>query len=259
VRGFYDSYERETQPKRFWASMVWNGLFAAFFLWIAFMGLRDASKKAVQDRCYNQHGKFSSQDTFDACTQLIEGKARLGYLSRADAFVYRAISEERSNRDQAITDYTQAIRLQPDDGDAYFNRGLLLLNSGRPDDAVPDFSRAHELNAKNIWPLANRGLAYALMEDSSHAEADFRVVEASDKSNPVMLRGRAVLSINSLNMTQAVNYLTASLKSDPDNVWAVRTRAWVYRQLGDDEHADADIMRYERLSGRRAFFKVPSR
>jgi Flp pilus assembly protein TadD len=95
------------------------------------------------------------------------------------------------------------------------------------------------------------------MKDTPRAEADFRVVEASDKSNPVMLRGRAVLSINALNMADAVSYLTASLKSDPDNVWTVRTRAWAYRQLGDDEHADADIKTYERLSGRPAFFNVP--
>lgn len=257
VRGLHNTYQREKQPKRFWASMTWNALLGGFFLWAAFSGLRDGPQQAVQDRCYNQHDKFTSQEAFDACTQLIEGKTPLGYLSKGDAFVYRAISEQRSNRAQAIADYTQAIRLQPDDGDAYFSRGLLLLNSGRPDDAIADFSRAYQLNPKNIWPLANRGLAYALTKDSSRAKTDFRVVEASDKSNPVMLRGRAVLSINSLNMTDAVNYLTASLKSDPDNVWAVRTRAWAFRQLGDDEHADADIKRYERLSGRPAFSNEP--
>jgi hypothetical protein len=36
ARGFYNTYRRETQPKRFWASMTWNGIFGCLCVWLAF-------------------------------------------------------------------------------------------------------------------------------------------------------------------------------------------------------------------------------
>ena len=36
ARGFYYTYQRETQPKRFWTSMAWNGFFGCLCLWVAF-------------------------------------------------------------------------------------------------------------------------------------------------------------------------------------------------------------------------------
>lgn len=258
VRGYADSYERETQPKRYWASMAWNGLLGCGMLWLSLTPLLDMRSDRTVTHCVDEDDQFSLKDSFDACSSLIAGQVRSRHFDAADAYVYRGYDDDRLGaRDRAVADYTQAIRLRPENGEVYGRRGLIYLNSGKFNVAVADFSRALELDPKDRWSLANRGLAYALMRQTSLAEADFQAVEAIDKSNPVMLRGRAVLSINALNMADAVTYLTASMKRDPDNLWAVRTRAWAYRQLGDDEHADADIARYEKLSGRPAFVTVP--
>lgn len=258
-RGLLTTYERETQPKRFWASMAWNVLFGGFLTWLAFAGLRDSAAQVVQERCYNQNNQFTAQQSVDACTRLITGKASSTYLTKGEELHYRALSEEQLNKRQAaLNDYSESIRAEPRRGAAYLNRGLLFLDSGRLDKAVADFSRANQLNPHDVWPLANRGIAYAQMKDAEHAERDFRAVEAKDRANAVVLRGRAVLRVNAGDMAGAVDFLTASLKSDPDNLWALQVRAWAYRQLGDDEHADADIKRYEKLSGRPAFTKIPS-
>lgn len=258
-RGSWDSYRRATEPKRFWASMAWNGLLGGAVLWFSLLGLRDVPSDMTQAHCENDKGQSTVKASFDACTKLIEGKVRPTRISLGDAYEYRGFDDEQLNKGElALADFTQAIRLQPKDDYPYSQRGLLFLATGKLDDAIADLSRAYELNPKDVRSIANRGVAYALMKDTNRAEADFQVVEAIDKSNPVMLRGRAVLSINELNMADAVKYLTASMKRDPDNIWAVRTRAWAYRQLGDDQDADADIARYEKLSGRPAFFTVPS-
>ena len=63
VRGAFSTYERETQPKRFWVSMGWNAVFAGFCLWLAFVMPRDASAQDVQDHCYNQHNELSAQES----------------------------------------------------------------------------------------------------------------------------------------------------------------------------------------------------
>jgi hypothetical protein len=36
ARGFYRTYQRETEPKRFWASMTWNAICGCLCLWLAF-------------------------------------------------------------------------------------------------------------------------------------------------------------------------------------------------------------------------------
>lgn len=42
ARGFYNTYRREQEPKRFWASVTWNALFGCFSLWIAVQMLNEA-------------------------------------------------------------------------------------------------------------------------------------------------------------------------------------------------------------------------
>lgn len=250
ARGFYNTYDRETQPKRFWASMAWNAVFGGFCLWVAFAITRDASAQAVQDRCYNQHSELSDRESFDACTKLIEGRAGLTYLSMGDAYVYRAIANEGlGDRGRALADYTEAIRLKPADGYAFLQRGLIYLDSMRLDQAATDFSRAHEIDPKSPWPLANRGMAYAWENDRARAEADFAAVRAIDPTNIVVLHGEGVLNMNAGNLESAVENFTAALRQDPSDAWSIQMRADAYQQMGEFDRARQDR---EKLTGLRA-------
>jgi tetratricopeptide (TPR) repeat protein len=70
---------------------------------------------------------------------VVEGLAdayfRLGWL-------YQVPME---NNDKAIADYDQALKLEPDDADAYYNRGLAYRNKGDTAHAIADFRRYLEL------------------------------------------------------------------------------------------------------------------
>jgi tetratricopeptide (TPR) repeat protein len=249
ARGFYNTYERETQPKRFWASMTWNAAFGCLFLWMAFTMSRDVSAQAVQDKCYNQHSEFDEKDSFEACTELIEGRERLTYLTMGDAYVYRAIADENlRDRSRALADYTQAIRLRPTDDYAYLHRGLIFLNTMRFDQAVADFSWAHRIDPKSPWPLVDRGMAYAWKDDRARAEADFAAVRAIDPTNIVVLHGEGVLNMNAGNLEGAVVAFTAALRQNPSDAWSVRMRADAYQQMGEFEKAREDRQKLLQLS-----------
>jgi tetratricopeptide (TPR) repeat protein len=249
VRGSFSTYERETQPKRFWASMGWNAIFAGFCLWTAFVTTRDASAQDVQDSCYNQHNELSAQESFEACTELIEGRARLTYLNMADAYDYRAFADERlGNRSRALADYTQAIRFNPRDDYAYLQRGLIFLNSMRLDQATADFTRAHELDPKSPWPLADRGMAYAWKNDRARAEADFAAVRGIDRANIVVLHGEGVLAMNAGNLENAVESFTAALRQEPSDTWSIQMRADAYQQMGEFEKARQDREKLRHIS-----------
>ena len=100
----------------------------------------------------------------------------------------------------------------------------MYLDVQKFDEAISDFSRAHELDPKDAWALANRGLAWAWEKNQPKAEADFALVRSIDPSNPVMLRGEALLRRNVGDDAGAVDFLTASMKRDPDNIWALQAR-----------------------------------
>jgi Flp pilus assembly protein TadD len=210
ARGFYNTYERETQPKRYWASMGWNSIFGCLCLWLAFIMNEDATERSLQDRCYDERGTYSVQQASDACNQL--------------------------------------VKLQPKDSDAYLNRGLILLDSGKLDQAVVDFTRAHELDPASPWPLANRGISYALMNDRERAEKDFEAVRTMDPTNPALFRGEALLNMEAGKLEAAIISLSAQLARDPADAWSLRTRADAYQQLGDFEKARADRDKLLQLS-----------
>ena len=140
-----------------------------------------------------------------------------------------------------------SIAKNDSDPELYLSRGLIQLDAGKFNQAVADFSRAHELKTDDPWPLANRGITYAWLKDRSRAEADFSAVRAIDPSNSVMLRGEALLSLTTGNLKEAVSRLTIVLNQDADDDWALRLRANVYNSLGEREKSRADEARLEKL------------
>lgn len=209
ARGFYTTYERDSQPKRYWASMAWNTMLGCGMVALAYQVNNDATVRILTDKCEQAEGLTPALQQIKACDDW--------------------------------------LALKPYDADAYFNRGLLYMDVGALDKSVADFTSAHDLATDNPLPLANRGVAWALEKNESRAEADFDVVRSIDPSNPVMLRGEALLRRNAGDNSGAVGFLTASMKRDPDNIWALQTRAELYWQLGEQEKSAEDDRRYRQL------------
>ena len=71
------------------------------------------------------------------------------------------VSEERKAMyDRAIADFTQAIRLDPNDTKAYTERGSAYNAKGDNDRAIADFTQALRLNSNDVAAYNNRGNAY---------------------------------------------------------------------------------------------------
>jgi tetratricopeptide (TPR) repeat protein len=60
----------------------------------------------------------------------------LGYICRADAYSRRGMTE------QAITDYSMAVQVDPQNSEAYYKRGKLFYITGRMRLAANDFAQA---------------------------------------------------------------------------------------------------------------------
>jgi len=80
---------------------------------------------------------------------------------QAGLFLRRALAwKNAGNAQLALSDFSEAIRLNPGSALAYLNRGELFLNSGVLSAALPDFERALELSPGSPAALYYAGIAH---------------------------------------------------------------------------------------------------
>jgi tetratricopeptide (TPR) repeat protein len=84
-------------------------------------------------------------------------------MNLADALARKGLSDE------AMVHYEEAIRLQPDYADAYYNRGSVLFAKGRIDEAIADWEKTLQIQPNDAD--AHTGLGNALLGKGSLQEA----------------------------------------------------------------------------------------
>jgi tetratricopeptide (TPR) repeat protein len=89
------------------------------------------------------------------------------YFGRAGAY------QHLEKLDQAIDDYTQAIRYNPGSAMAYHERAVCLARSKHDDQALPDYNRAIDLSPGYALSWNGRGVIYLHRKDYQKAISDF--------------------------------------------------------------------------------------
>ncbi|MBR1092654.1 tetratricopeptide repeat protein [Bradyrhizobium manausense] len=112
-----------------------------------------------------------------------------GILRRlANAYNNRGVARRlKANYAQAIDDFNEAIRLEPNYANAFNNRGVAYRNIGDLDHALSDYDRAILIKPDYFAAFYNRGLALTDRQEYAKAVSDFKVVLAADPRNPLVL------------------------------------------------------------------------
>jgi tetratricopeptide (TPR) repeat protein len=149
---------------------------------------------AAQDAqiCARARVGDAGNDVRTACTRLIESPA-LSPGQRAQAHVNRAAQHQLWNDgNSAIADYGEAIRLDPDRADAYFERGTIYwLEKMNPDGAIADFNEVIRLTPQNARGFMGRATAYSLKNDLDRALADYTTAIGLDPRDVPLFALRA--------------------------------------------------------------------
>ncbi len=151
-----------------------------------------------------QSGRFTERNLAVAFTNRGLAYKRKGQWDRAIADYSEAIrlkpddAQVFNNRgnayyfkgqlDRAIKDYDDAIRLKPDLAVVFSNRGNVYRMKGRFDRAIADYGEAIRLKPDNAQVFADRGLAYEKKGDRSQAMRDFKKAYALGFRHPLLLK-----------------------------------------------------------------------
>jgi tetratricopeptide (TPR) repeat protein len=114
-------------------------------------------------------------------------------------------------------DLASKVAETPASTQEYIDRGLMLLDAGKSDEAIADFTQALQLDPKNIWALADRAIARVWKHDFEAAMKDLSAVEALDPNNPVGFRAKGLRAEFQGDFKSAVDLFSRSLEKDPGN------------------------------------------
>jgi tetratricopeptide (TPR) repeat protein len=133
---------------------LWLGMFVCLF----FTGCRDKSAAAAdhweRGEAHYLDGQYDQ--AFSELTKAIELDPRL-----ARAYVIRGMAyNDKDEHDLAIADFTKLIEIKPTDARAYGYRGTAYGNKGEYDLAVADYSKAIEIDPKITDAYGGRASAY---------------------------------------------------------------------------------------------------
>ncbi len=165
----------------------------------------------------------------------------IAYNNRGNAFL------AKGDNDRAIADYDQAIRLKPDDAIAYNNRGNAFLAKGDNDRAIADYDQAIRLKPDYADAYYNRGNAYYAKGDKDRAIADYdqAIRLKPDDARPYNNRGNAYHAKG--DHDSAIADYDQAIRLQPDYAPAYCNRGNAYHAKGDHDSAIADYDQAIRL------------
>jgi tetratricopeptide (TPR) repeat protein len=94
----------------------------------------------------------------------------------------RARPKWSGDPDRAIADYSDAIRLDPEDAIAYSNRGDVYRSIHDCDRALADYNEAIRLDPRDAAAYNGRGVVYECKNDPARATADYNEAQRLDSS-----------------------------------------------------------------------------
>ena len=147
----------------------------------------------------------------------------------------------RKDWDLAIEDFTEAIRLDPNNAMVYICRGVAYGDKGDYDRAIADHSQAIRLDPNYASAYNNRGNAYYNKGDYDRAIADCNQAIKLDPNYALAYFNRGVAYGNKGDYDRAMADYNQSIKLDPNNTYAYNNRGVVYKDKGDYDRAIADF------------------
>lgn len=159
----------------------------------------------------------------------------------AEAYLNRGLAYINSDEaDKAFLDYARAIEINPKFDEAYYVRGLAHASKKKFDEAINDYAKAIEINPQYVQAYLNRGFLYVNKGEQEKAISDFNKIIKINNSIAAVYYLRGVAYANKGNLQQAISDYTKSIELEPKYAEAYTNRAlaYVYKSSIDQSKVD---------------------
>jgi len=149
----------------------------------------------------------------------------------------------QKEKENALADFNEAIRLDPQNPVAYAVRGDYWREYHDADSmerAIADYSEAIRRDPKLLRAYEARSLAYAWKTDYAKEQSDLTAAIQLDPDSPHHYFRRGKSLVTGGNSEAAIADFQIALKIDPTNAAVLVARANLYKQLNDVEKFLAD-------------------
>jgi tetratricopeptide (TPR) repeat protein len=179
---------------------------------------------------------------YQQALQDLDNALKLG--ETAWAYLGRGLTRERMGEDKrALEDYSRAVRLDANLGEAYYHRGLLFLKMAEFDKAFQDQNRVLELDPGHAGAFAARGRARAALGDTQWALSDLDRACALAPASYDVYYYRGLVRSQLEAYDQALEDFTQAVELGPDFGPAFMARGDAYQAVGEHWQAAADYGR----------------
>ena len=143
----------------------------------------------------------------------------------AEAYLNRGNAKYNLGRyEEALADYTEAIRLKPDYAVAYHNRGNAKDDLGRSEEALADYTEAIRLKPDYAEAYTNRGIAKDNLGRSEEALADYTEAIRLKPDYAGAYHNRGFAKDNLGRSEEALADYTEAIRLKPDYALAIRNK-----------------------------------
>ena len=203
------------------------GTAALLFAWLRGPDPRSAARAALRDGM-----DAIEQSDPDRAIASLDTAIRLA-PDDADAWYHRGHAYAiKKNDARAIEDLSAAIRLRPTLAEAYNLRGLLFAGKGDARRALLDYSEAIRLDPRLVKAYVNRGSEYANRKQYDLALVDYSKALDIDPASVEACNGRGTVYQAWGDYDQAIREFDQALRIRPA-AWVFSNRGWA-RACKDD-------------------------
>ncbi|MBD2279605.1 serine protease [Aphanizomenon flos-aquae] len=150
------------------------------------------------------------------------------------------VRDDLGDKQGAIDDYNLAIKINPNDADAYYNRGNVRDDLGDKQGAIDDYNQAIKINPNNANAYYNRGIVRNELGDKPGAIDDYNLAIKINPNDADAYYNRGNVRDDLGDKQGAIDDYNQAIKINPNNANAYYNRGIVRNELGDKPGAIDD-------------------
>lgn len=143
--------------------------------------------------------------------------------------------------------YTEFLQSQPNNGDAYYNRGLARADQGDYQGAIEDYTQAMRLNPRDPDPWHSRANARYERGDLSGAIDDYNRAIRMRPGAATLYVSRGIARYDNGDTKGAMDDYAQAIQLDPNFADTYNARGYAFYSEGNNEAAIADYTKAVQL------------